>query len=240
MLTRRPAATASSAPGNWATRPGPRTKPSTGLRASSRAPSCSATQPHRPTIAGLPPAWRATCNSPRRDSTFWTAFSRTEQVLRRATSASSGRSTRRSPCRWSRPSRRWLSSTFIWQPQVSMKYVLTLSLPPAATPTACARHERPTSSGFRRWMQTRVSLGSPSHPVAARSAWRRRCGHAPARGPGRPATSSRPRNQPGSAPSRRAALRTSFGSWRASARSLLALSRSASVLSQAGLIVASR
>src|SRR4029453_17648094 len=59
--------------------------------------------------------------SPSREYTFCSAFSRTLQELSRMTSASCGLWVGRIPCCMSWPESRWLSSSFIWQPQVSMK-----------------------------------------------------------------------------------------------------------------------
>ena len=64
-------------------------------------------------------------SSPRRDQTFCSAFSRTEQVLYRTTSACSASWVNRYPSRRSDPTTSSLSSSFIWQPKVSRYTVRT-------------------------------------------------------------------------------------------------------------------
>ena len=84
------------------------------------SPSWLATQPPTPmTRSGL--SFFRCCTRPRSEKTFSWAFSRTEQVLNRMTSASSGLSVSSRP--WSPRSTSAILSesySFIWQPNVRM------------------------------------------------------------------------------------------------------------------------
>ena len=74
--------------------------------------------PSTPTTSPCSPRARRD-SSPRRDQTFCSAFSRTEQVLYKTTSAFSASCVNRYPSRRSDPTTSSLSSSFIWQPKVS-------------------------------------------------------------------------------------------------------------------------
>ncbi|CFW09063.1 Uncharacterised protein [Bordetella pertussis] len=82
------------------------------------SPSWLATQPPTP-ITRLGFCFLRCCTRPRSENTFSCAFSRTEQVLNRMTSASSGLSVSSRP--WSARSTSAILSesySFIWQPKV--------------------------------------------------------------------------------------------------------------------------
>ena len=99
---------------------GPNTRSTYGARATIAAPSCDATQPPTP-ISTSGRAALSARTRPRSWNTRSCAFSRTEQVLNRMTSASSGRSVEREPSEAASTSAmRSESYSFIWQPNVRM------------------------------------------------------------------------------------------------------------------------
>jgi len=95
---------------------GPNTTSTNGARATMPAPSWLATQP--PTAIMSRGLARFRCfTRPRSANTFSCAFSRTEQVLKTMTSASSARTAGSSPSACaSTPEMRAESTSFIWQP----------------------------------------------------------------------------------------------------------------------------
>ena len=116
--TRGPRArsTSSSIPGTRCRVRGPKTMSTWGARARIASPSWLATHPPTPmTTSGR--RRLSARQRPSSENTFSWAFSRTEHVLTRSTSASSGRSARSSPCEWARASAvRAESYSFIWHP----------------------------------------------------------------------------------------------------------------------------
>ena len=99
---------------------GPNTRSTNGARSRMPTPSWLATQPPTPmTRPGL--SCFSSRHRPRWENTFSCAFSRTEQVFRRTTSASSGWlvSSRPADSR-STSAMRAESYSFIWQPKVDM------------------------------------------------------------------------------------------------------------------------
>ncbi len=99
---------------------GPNTTSTYGARRTMAPPSCDATQPPTPMMRSGRSAFSARTR-PRSWNTRSCAFSRTEQVLNRMTSASSGRSVATRPS--DAPSTSAILSesySFIWQPNVRM------------------------------------------------------------------------------------------------------------------------
>ncbi len=100
---------------------GPNTRSTNGARWVMASPSWLATQPPTP-ISTWGRSFLSNRHSPSRENTFSCAFSRTEQVLTRSTSASFGSSVAVSPlAAWSASAMRAESYSFIWQPKVLMK-----------------------------------------------------------------------------------------------------------------------
>ncbi len=99
---------------------GPKTRSTNGARARMPSPSWLATQP--PTPMTSPGLLRFSSRHwPRWEKTFSCAFSRTEQVFSRTTSASSGLPVSASPAdSRSTSAIRAESYSFIWQPKVEM------------------------------------------------------------------------------------------------------------------------
>ena len=99
-----------------------------GDRLKMAAPSCCATQPATATIGSCPCSAASSRSSPRRVYSFSSARSRTLQVLMTTTSASAASAVASKPACSSSPAIRSESWKFIWQPNVSMRYL-------RATPT---------------------------------------------------------------------------------------------------------
>src|SRR5215831_10862531 len=111
---------------------GPKTRSTYGARATIASPSWLATQPPTPIRSSGRSFFRA-FTRPRSWNTFSWAFSRTEQVLNRIRSASSGRSVGSNPCAARSMSAILTESySFIWQPNVRTKSFFVTSAARAA------------------------------------------------------------------------------------------------------------
>ena len=116
---------------------GPNTISTYGARLTIASPSCEATQPPTPIKrSGL--ASLSSRSRPRSENTFSCAFSRTEQVFSRITSASSGVSVRTRPSE--APSTSAILSesySFIWQPKVLINTFFCMNCLAVAVAGSC-------------------------------------------------------------------------------------------------------
>ena len=116
------------------------------------SPSCEATHPATPMISLGFFSFRG-LTRPRSENTFSCAFSRTEQVLKRMMSASSGSATcSMPPCSSSNTASIFsLSYSFIWQPKVRIKTFFMVCDPkPSELPRVTAADGKAVRQGARR------------------------------------------------------------------------------------------
>src|SRR5882724_988341 len=142
---------------------GPKTRSTYGARATMAAPSWLAKQPPTP-MRSSGRAFFSGFTRPRSWKTFSCAFSRTEQVLKRIRSASSGRSVGSKPFAARKTSAILSESySFIWQPKVRMNtFFATLAAPLGLTLSSLGGCEEPHAEDLPLGIERVIGHGTVS------------------------------------------------------------------------------